>query len=791
MLLKSRFGNPTANLFSRRWLGRDLLAGFVVFLVAIPTSLGMAQAIGAPLASGILAGIVGGIVVGLLSGSQTSVSGPSPGLVGLLISQLALLGSFEALLVAILIAGLLQVVFGLAGVGYLSLFIPSGLVRGLLAAMGVILFLKQIPHLVGHHNDPEGEMSFWQPDRQTTFSELAEMTGDYHLGAGVIGISSVILLMLWDSHRPKRLKLLPGAVLVLGCSALLSWTFRGWGPNWAMGQERLLQMPIHWGMEGVYDLVQPPLWGAMGDAKVSQPLGDAASSSGWAAFWESKVYLSGLLIAIVASLETMLNVQAVDQIDLRRRRSPVNRELIAQGIGNATCGLLGGLPMTSLVVHSAVDIHAGGQTKRASVFHGFFFLFGVLLLPQWLGMIPLSALAAVFFVTGLRLIKSASLGRIWADGWVQFIPFAVTLVAIVFTDLLWGVLIGLAVSIGFILHSNMRRPLRRIIEKHLYDEVFHIELAQQVSFLSRGVLDRTLAGLKDGTHVMLDATDTEYIDPDILTMIKEFRDFTAPQRNIKVSLKGFSEQYELKDEIQYVDYSSRELQSEITPAQVLEILRDGNERFRTGQRLPRDLQAQIHGSSVGQFPLAVVLSCIDSRNPIEIILDLGLGDVFSVRVAGNVVGPGQLGSMEYSTAVAGAKLILVLGHTSCGAVNAAVALAHASQDYEQATGCQNIAPIVDQIKKSIDYDEWQAKRTLPPTEMKRFGDEVAKQNVLRVLQDILEQSRTIKRLVEARKIALVGAMYDVSTGRIEFFIEQAIGLDATQETAQETTQSVA
>lgn len=760
MLLKSRFGCPTENLFSKKWLGRDLLAGFVVFLVAIPTSLGMAQAVGAPLASGILAGIIGGIVVGLLSGSQTSVTGPSPGLVGLLVAQLALLGSFEALLVAVLLAGLMQVGFGLAGAGYLSLFIPSGLVRGLLAAMGVILFLKQIPHLVGHHNDPEGEMSFWQPDRQTTFSELAEMTGDYHLGAGVIGISSVILLMLWDSRRPKRLEFLPGTVLVLGGAALLSWVFRDWGPNWAMGRERLLQMPIHWGMEGVYDLVQPPLWGALRTPDV---------------------YLSGLVIAIVASLETMLNLQAVDQIDLRRRRSPVNRELIAQGIGNTTCGLLGGLPMTSLVVHSAVDIHAGGQTKRASIFHGLFFLFGVLMLPQWLGLIPLSALAAVFFVTGLRLIKSASFGRIWADGWVQFIPFAATLIAIVFTDLLWGVLIGLAVSIGFILHSNMRRPLRRIVEKHLYDEVFHIELAQQVSFLSRGVLDRTLSGLKNGTHVMLDATDTEYIDPDILTMIKEFRDFTAPQRDIKVSLKGFSEQYELKDEIQYVDYSSRELQSEITPAQALQILRDGNERFRTGQRLPRDLQTQIHGSAVGQFPLAVVLSCIDSRNPIEIILDLGLGDVFSVRVAGNIVGPGQLGSMEYSTAVAGAKLILVMGHTSCGAVNAAVKLAHASDDYEQATGCQNLAPIVDQIKKSIDFDVWQANQALPAAEMKRFGDEVAKANVLRVLHDILEQSRTIKRLVEQRKVALIGAMYDVSTGQIEFFVDQAIGLEAAEE----------
>jgi len=754
------------SLTEKKWLGRDLLAGFVVFLVAIPTSLGIAQSIGAPLASGILAGIIGGIVVGLLSGSQTSVSGPSPGLIGILIAQLLLLGSFESLLVAILIAGLIQIVFGLAGAGYLSLFVPSGVIRGLIAAFGVILILKQVPHLVGDHNDPEGEMSFWQPDRQTTLTELASMTGNYHVGAAVIGILSVVLLVLWDARRPKKLEFLPGAVLVLIVAVSLRWLFQGWGSNWELGRDRLLPLPIHRGMEGVYDLMTPP---------------------DWSAFAEGKVYLAGLIIALVASLETILNIQAVDRIDPRRRRTPINRELMAQGVGNVTCGLLGGLPLTSLVPQSAVDIHAGGRTKRATVFHGLFFISGVLLLPQILSLIPLSALAAVLFVTGVKLIKNAVTWRIWEEGRYQLLPFLATLVAIVFSDLLVGVLIGLAVSIAFILYGNMQRPLRRIIEKHLNEEVFHIELATQVSFLNRGVLDRTLSELPEGTHVLLDATDTEFIDPDILTLIKEFCDEIAPQRNIKVSLKGFLDHHELHDELQFVDYSSRELQQEISPAQVLEILQEGNQRFRTGQRLPRDLKAQIHGSSVGQFPLAVVLSCIDSRNPVEIIFDLGLGDVFSVRVAGNVVGPNLLGSMEYSTAVAGAKLVLVMGHTSCGAVNAAISLAHASEDYEADTGCQNLAPIVDQIKKSIDRGEWEANLQAPKEDQKRFADEVAKANVLRVLQDILDESRTIRRLVDEGKVAIIGAIYDVATAKIEFFTDDAIGLTPTGEPPVEQT----
>ncbi len=754
------------SLFQKKWLGKDMLAGFVVFLVAVPTSLGIAQTVGAPLVSGILAGIVGGILVGLLSGSQTSISGPSPGLVGILIAQFAILPSFEAFLLAVVIAGLLQIVLGLAGVGFLSSFIPQDVVRGLLAALGIILILKQIPHLIGHDTDPEGEMSFWQPDRQTTFTELLEMTGGFHLGPAVIGLLSVALLLIWDAKRPKRLGFLPGALVVVILGVALNLVFQQIGGQWAIGKENLLRVPVLLGSEAPQALLSFP---------------DVSFLN------RQTVYISAAIIALVASLETMINLQAIDHIDTRRRRSPMNRELIAQGIGNTTCGLLGGLPLTALVIHSSVNINSNGRTKRAAIFHGMFFLLFVLFLPMILNLIPIAALAAILLVTGIKLASPALFRRMWEGGRSQFIPFIVTLLAIVFTDLLYGVLIGLGVSIAFILHDNMRKPLRRIVEKHLNEDVFHIELATQVSFLSAGVIDRTLSELPDGTHVLLDATDTEYIDPDILTMIKEFRDSTAPQRGIKVSLTGFSKAYELADEIQYVDYSSRELQSEITPAQVLKILQEGNERFRTGHRLPRDLRAQIHGSSAGQFPLAVVLSCIDSRNPVEIIFDLGLGDVFSVRVAGNVVGPNLLGSMEYSTAVAGAKLVLVMGHTSCGAVNAAVQLAHASDDYEAATGCQNLAPIVDQIKKSIPREQWEQIQSAPAEEVKRFADKIARDNVIRVLQDILDQSRTIKRLVDEGRIALIGAIYDVNSAEIEFLLDEAIGLDAIEKEEATTT----
>lgn len=746
------WSNP---IFANKGLSKDILAGLVVFLVAVPTSLGIAQSLGVPLAAGIVAGLVGGILIGLLSGSSTSVSGPSPGLIGILLIQLTILPSFEAMLLAVVIAGLIQIGFGLARFGYLSAFIPTGVVKGLIAALGIILILKQIPHIFGHDTNPEGEMSFWQPDRQTTFSELLELTGDFHIGATFVGLLSVAVMLFWKTCRPKWIGFLPAGIFVVLIGAALQLLFKQFGAPWEIGREHLLQVPTWGGPEGLGDVVISPDF----------------------SFWnDRRVYVAGAIVAIVASLETMLNLQAVDQIDTHRRRSPVNRELIAQGIGNTTSGLLGGLPITSLVVHSSVNIQNDGRSKRAAIFHGMFFFVFVILFPSVLNLIPLSALAAILLVTGIGLASPLLFRQMWVEGRTQFIPFIITLLAIVLTDLLVGALIGLAISIAFILHSNMRSPLRRIVEKHLNNDVLHIELANQVSFLNRGVLDKTLTDITDGSHVLLDATDTQYIDPDILTLIKEFRDFVAPRHDIKLSLKGFGGNHALEDNIQYVDYSSRELQDQITPDQVLNILREGNERFRTGKRLPRDLRAQIHGSSIGQFPLAAVLSCIDSRTPVELVFDLGLGDVFSVRLAGNVVGPKSLGSLEYSTAVAGAKLILVIGHTSCGAVNAAVKFAYANPTCEEVTGCENIGAIVNRIKKSITREDWEANLTKSPEDQRAFADKIAKDNVIRVLHDILEQSGTIRRLVEQRKIALVGAMYDVGSAEIEFFLDESIGL---------------
>lgn len=752
----------TMNGVSPSTIIADTKSGLVVFFVALPLCLGIALASGAPLISGLVAGIVGGIVVGLFSGSHTSVSGPAAGLSAVVAAQILSLGSFSAFLTAVILAGLIQIALGIAKGGFIAAFFPSSVIKGLLAAIGVIIILKQIPHLVGHDPDPEGDMSFFQPDLQTTFSELVSMFGDFQLGASVIGLASIALLVLWDKWKPLKTSLFPApvAVVLLGIGAVL-W-FEQLGDPWLITASHLVQVPVAGDVGELFRLLPRP--------DFSQWMNPA-------------IYTAGLTLAIVASLETLLNLKAVDRLDRQQRTSPPNQELFAQGIGNVACGLIGGLPVTSVIIRSSVNVNAGGQTKLATLVHGVLLLVSVPLIPTWLNTIPLSCLAAILLMTGIKLASPALMTQMWNEGRYQFIPFAATLTAIVFTDLLIGIVIGLVVAIGFILNSNMRRPVRRFVEKHLGGDVVHIELANQESFLNRAALSQVLAEVPRHGRVLLDAQNTDYIDPDVLDLIRDFKEQTGPARGIDVSLIGFRNEYKFKDQIQYVDYSTRELQAALTPQQVLQILKDGHERARTGRRLTRDFTRQVRATAEGQHPLAVTLSCIDSRTPVELIFDLGMGDIFSIRIAGNITSRKVLASAEYGCAVAGAKLMLVIGHTRCGAVSAAVKFLGARLTAAEATGCQHLDSIVNEIQRSADGIAAQAGSEPSSTEALAMVDAVARENVLRVVQEIRRKSWTLDGLVQERRIAIVGAMYDVVTGGIEFLVEDGAGETALQNTA--------
>lgn len=735
-------------LFSASSVVKDFTSSVVVFLVALPLCLGIALASGAPLFSGLLAGIIGGIVVGSLSGSHTSVSGPAAGLTAIVAAQIGVLGTFDAFLLAVVVGGFIQIIFGVARGGALSAFFPSSVIKGLLAAIGVILILKQIPHVLGHDSDPEGEMSFSQPDHENTFTELlSAFSGDVHPGAIVIGVLSIALLVVWGNWEPLKRLIIPAPLVVVLMGVGFQLLFQRVGGQWLIEESHLVQVPV---------------------AKTANEFFGFLRFPDFTQWRNPAIYSAAITIAIVASLETLLNLEAVDKLDKFRRKSPASHELIAQGCGNVASGMIGGLPITSVIVRGSVNVNSGSRTKLSAVLHGFLLLISVVFLPVYLNMIPLAALAAILLVTGVKLASPKLFKQMWDEGRYQFVPFIVTLLAIILTDLLVGILIGLGVSILFILNSNLRQPIRRIVETHLGGDITHVELANQVSFLNRAALDKLFNETPSGSRLLIDASGTDYIDPDVLSLIREFKAQTAPARNISVSLRGFRTKYQIHDDIHFADYSTRELQDKMTPDQVLEILREGNRRFRTGDQLTRDYGRQVDATADGQTPLAVVLSCIDSQVPPELIFDLGLGDIFGVRVAGNVIGTKTLASMEYGVIVSRVKLILVMGHTRCGAIDSSVKLLHEDQTARGATGCDHLQAIVDEIALSVTDDERGSISAASETEFEAIVDDVARRHVQRTVRAVTELSGPIRQAVEEGRAKVVGALYDIKTGDIEF-----------------------
>jgi carbonic anhydrase/SulP family sulfate permease len=738
----------TLSLFKPSNLAKDIPAGLVVFLVALPLCLGISLASNAPLAAGIIAGIVGGLVVGVLSGSSTSVTGPAAGLTAVVASQIAELGSFQAFLVAVIVAGALQIVFGILKGGFLASFFPSSVVKGLLAAIGIIIILKQLPHLVGYDANPVGDTDFCQTNQKNTFTELAAALQMFVPGAAVIGLLSLGLLVVWGKVSWLQKSPIPGPLVAVLFGTAVNLVMIQMGHPWAIAPTHLVQVPVAEGASGFLQLFSFPDFSALA---------------------KPAVYGAAVTLAVIASLETLLTIEAVDKIDPQQRKSPANRELLAQGAGNMVSGFLGGLPMTSVIVRSGANLNAGAQTKISAIFHGVLLLGCVALLPRWLNQIPLCVLAAVLIVTGYKLASPKVIGQMWSAGKYQFLPFAVTVVAIVLTNLLTGILIGLGISLLFILRSNFRRSIHQVMEKHIHGDILRVELAPQVSFFNRAALQKILMEAPRGAKVQIDARNCDFIDPDILDLLTDFKEVTSKAHGVEVSLVGFKKKYEkLQEDLTFVDYSSREVQQSLKPAEVLQILKDGHERFLAGKPLVRDLRRQAGATAKGQFPIAAVLGCIDSRSPVEHIFDLGVGDAFVARVAGNVAKDKMIGSLEFACGVAGAKLVLVLGHTSCGAVKAAVELKVAGKSAAEATGCDHLDTLIGIIQGSIDPSQLKDFSNWADDKKKAFVDEVARKNVLNNMTYLRQNSGMLDRLSRENKIMIVGAVYDVSTGKVEF-----------------------
>lgn len=716
----------------------DLVAGLVVFLVALPLCLGIAVASGAPPISGIIAGLVGGIVVGALSGSHTSVSGPAAGLTAVVLAQLEILGSFEAFLLAVMFAGVLQLGLGLARAGILTTFVPTSVIKGLLAAIGIILIRKQFFLVFGHSANPE------QPRFTDYFTPyFLEEVVTVNAGALVIGVISLGVLLLWMFWDRLKDTKMPAPLVVVVLGLALGGLFEVVGGDMYVRTAYLVHIPAAEGWDGFLGLWSTPDWSA----------------------WNNKdVYIGAATIAIVASIESLLNLEAVDRLDPQQRSSPPNRELLAQGAGNIVAGLLGGIPVTSVIIRGSVNVHSGGQSKRSAVFHGFLLLGAIVALASLLNRIPLSCLAAILLVTGFRLASPKLIKKMWNDGWDQFVPFAATVVAIVGIDLLKGFGIGMLVALGFIMARQSRRPVRRIVEKHLSGEVMHIELPDQVSFLNQMSLEQVFNDIPRGSRVLLDAKHTEYIDPDVLAMIHDYRDVKAPARQIKLTMVGFHERYEEDKgaEVQHVDLSVRELQ-DLSPTKALEALRAGHERFVAGQRINHDPEAQ-HSGPVSHRPLATVLSCTDGRVPPEVIFDAGPGDLLGVRVAGAVLGPQVLGSLEYGCIVGGSPLILVLGHTHSKVIDAAFS---ESSDDENGERGEHLLELLQHVNDHTELDDEQLAGATMVQRISRI-DTAAARAVRAVVAEIPAYSSAIRRLVDAGELAIVGVVYDIESGVVEF-----------------------
>jgi carbonic anhydrase len=708
----------------------DIPAAIVVFLVALPLCLGIALASGAPLFSGIISGIIGGIVVGMISGSQTSVSGPAAGLAAVVLASITKLGTFEILLVAIMIAGVLQLAMGIFRAGFIANYIPSNVIKGLLAAIGILLILKQIPHAIGYDQSDADNFSFAQANGENTFSAIASALSIITPGALIISLISVLMLVYWDKTPFHKFKLLPAPLFVVALSILLNMLFNKFIPGLGIEQTHMVDIPaIDTGNLGAYvhfpEIVH---------------------------FANSDVWFVGITIAIVASLETLLNLEAVDKVDPHKRESPPNRELVAQGVGNILAGFLGGLPVTSVIVRSSVNIQSGNRTKASAVLHGVFMLVSVLLLSPMLNLIPLSALAAILITTGYKLAKVSLFRDMYQKGWSQFVPFVITVLAIVFTDLLMGVLIGLAAGVFYLLRSNFRNPYSMEQYRLHIGDVIKMELPNQVSFLNKATIKTALWEIPASSKVMINASNADFIDNDVLEIIQDYR-VVAAERDVQLNVIGLRNEYSLHDPIQFVPVLDQETQKKLRPAGVLQLLRDGNERFKAGRCFEKYYLDQADATASGQHPMAVVVNCIDSRTSPEIIFDAGLGDLLTIRIAGNVISREIIGSLEIAAKL-GAKLIVVKGHSSCGAIGLAMQNEHA----------HSIGAITGKIQLAIH----QCSASHAGLGSKEMRDQVARQNIENSVAEIVSGSDYLSACIQRGEIGLVGAYHDIAARTVLF-----------------------
>ncbi len=500
-----------------KYIKSDLPASIVVFFVALPLCLGIALASGAPLFSGVIAGIIGGIVVGSLSGSKIGVSGPAAGLAAIVLTAIATLGSYENFLMAVVLGGIIQILFGILKAGIIGYYFPSSVIKGMLTGIGIIIILKQIPHFFGYDSNPEGAWSFMQIDGENSFSELFNMINYIKPGSALIGIIALSILLFWDkilSKKGRFFQVIQGP-LVAVVVGVIFYALTKSNDTLSISASHLVSVPIP---EDVGSFL------------------NQFSFPNFKAITNREVWIVAFTIALVASLETLLCVEATDKLDPHKNVTPTNRELLAQGTGNVISGLVGGLPITQVIVRSSANIQSGGRTKLSAIIHGFLLLISVIIIPRLLNMIPLSVLAAILLIVGYKLAKPALFKKMYDLGWKQWIPFTVTVFGIVFSDLLVGIFLGLTVGIVVILiKSYQNSHFLHIEDKSNGKHKIKMTFAEEVTFFNKGAILKELDSLPRDTYLELDVRKTRYLDNDIIEILEDFA-FKAKERHIDINL---------------------------------------------------------------------------------------------------------------------------------------------------------------------------------------------------------------------------------------------------------------
>lgn len=529
------FPNLKLKKMNLKYLKSDFPASIVVFFVALPLCLGIALASGAPLLSGLIAGVIGGIVVGALSGSNLGVSGPAAGLAAIVAASITELGSFEVFLVAVVLSGIIQILFGILRLGVIGYFFPNSVILGMLSGIGIIIILKQIPHLFGYDSEPMGADEFVEATGENTFSAISHIFSNVSPGSVIIGFLGLALIVFWDSILAKKGKIfrvLQGAIVAVLLGTIIKLIFDNY-PNLAVKDIHLVSIPVANNLNDLISFLTFPDFSA-----ITNP----------------KVLTIAFTIALIASLETLLSVEATDKLDPNKHVTPTNRELFAQGTGNILSGLIGGLPLTQVIVRSSANIQSNAKSKLSSIIHGLLLLLAVLALPKMLNHIPLSVLAAVLIVVGYKLAKPSLFKKMWAKGWTQFVPFVATILVIVVKDLLWGISVGLFIGIIVIIVKSYQNSLFLNIDKS-NDKLVKMTFAEEVTFLNKGAIAKQLVSLPNDITLELDVRNSKYIDSDIIEILE---DFVVQAKNKSITVLLISERGNETNPQSYIEFFKRD-----------------------------------------------------------------------------------------------------------------------------------------------------------------------------------------------------------------------------------------